>query len=272
MRIKFEEYREFNAGGGYMFTNESIVVAAELAKKAAPKRVGGICSSGDLLFAAFAPVADECVMVDHSLMSLQVAAVKGILIEHLTGTELKKLLQEVGCDAYKTQRESKSRLQDAIHEATQELPDPLRHVANYYGDPHVISASSWANVWSPVTAETIDAAREKLDHIKIIHGDLRDLKEPVDLLYLSNALEHNGFDGVHPDVKALTPLVKDSGSIFLTSAGNTYLNKLVAMNMEIVHNNKAETLEKRHMEEMASWSYQLLSKKAPQVEAVKVTT
>lgn len=273
MRIQYEELREFNATGGYMFTNESIELSAKLTKDTAAKTVTGICSGGDLLFGAFAPQAEKCVMVDHSLSSLKHAMTKAILIENLTGSELKRLLDDANSHygkSYVTKQYGyvdPCPLQDAVEEALKELPPNIQRLGSYYGDPNILHAAKWGNVWKTVTAEQIDAVRERLDTIKLIHGDLRDVQGSFDLLYLSNAMEHTGYDGKAPELKELMGNTNPNHILFTGG-----MHRMIPEEWDRIHNapNNATALTK-HAEEMTSWNYSLLRKKAPQAEAVKLT-
>lgn len=271
MRIKFEERREYEANACYQFTNESLVYTRELVEKAQPKKVSGICSGGDLLFGVFAPVADTCVMIDHSMQSIKAAMIKGLLIENLTGQELKRLLDDAkvkNTDYYGAT--PACLLQDAIQAAVVDLPKEVKRPNALYGDGIPFAASRWGNVWSSVTAKDIDATRERLDQITIVHGDLRDLTDfgTFDLLYLSNALEHTSFDGGKPGAAFTEKVLNPGGHVLLTGAGATSLGQTFSVL------NSGKVIGKHaphHVEELLTWQYNLLQKKAPDVEAVKVT-
>ena len=273
MRVQYEERREFNASSGYMFTNESVELSAKLARDAGAKSYAGICSGGDLLFGAFAPNADKCVMIDHSLSSLKHAMTKAILIENMTGTELKRLLEDArGC--YGRTWASKHYgyhdpcpLQDAVNEALKDLPEQLARQGSYHGEPNVLYAAKWGDVWRTVTGSMIDAVKERLDTIKLIHGDLRDLEGEFDLLYLSNALEHTGFDGKAPDLMDIMGRCIPKHVLYTGGANSRNFE-----GWEKLHDAQNGDVAMKHAEEMTTWRYNLMRKKAPQAEAVKLTT
>ena len=208
MKPKFRDLRPtFASSSFYAVPNESITTLTEMVKKAAPKRSAGICSSGEVPLFVLLPHSETVTAVDHSYDSLRMGITKALLLEHHTTAEIKTLLNEpTTAPTSATSGRQGGKFVDACAAVQAEIPTavpPSRQ--GMWIDYGAIS-----RLWKTIPDATFDAARERLENLTFLHGDLRDLGKPrkFDLLYTSNAMEHTGHDGNSPKLKDFSPAIK----------------------------------------------------------------
>lgn len=209
-KINFIDWRpEFKGNEHYQSSNEHLPTLRGLAEKHGPYRTtGGICSSGDVFLTSILPFAKRYVAVDHNYGSLAIAMLKVLLLSHHSITAVMKLLQPHTYD-----------LAPIMTELQKELPDcpALKGFT---------CSSHWCNDWLMAGEANLAKAKERLNEITFIHGDLRDLKqaEPhYDLIYLSNALEHCSFSGHFSSDAIELDGIFDKGSLALFTVNTVSL-------------------------------------------------
>lgn len=117
MSVVYEDVHKHEWKGYYAIPNENIFRWRELLKKTPIYRAAGICSSGEVGFFGILPlVRRELVLIDHSYKSIQVAALKYLLLREKGARGTLQLLT-------KAQRAEKVRV------AVKSLPAALKAAA-----------------------------------------------------------------------------------------------------------------------------------------------
>lgn len=208
---KFLEKNPYDALPGYTCTNEEPESFFQLLKGREVDRIGGIASGGEVLLACLLLKTKELVAVDHSCRSLCGLWSKILLIDSLGPEEAKKVLT----GKWDTCIEAIEKIWDRIPQELRLKPTMLPRFA--------INASDFIDIareWMLVKPIIVKAIARRLDRLTIIHGDLTDLEGQFDVLYLSNALEHQDRAGKCPVFLNLAPLLKDDGIVLV--AGSEY--------------------------------------------------
>lgn len=208
MRFKFIEKRPVDKGSGFIIPNEELSILREFVSHTNPTRAAAICSGGEVPLTVLLPVCQEVVAVDHSKVSLAWACVKALMMEKFDGNTIIKMFL----------LDSPNTLWDLFRELIKEAPDAISMKgpgATYSSDLRYMS-----NMWRHIPAYLIDQARERLENLTIIHGDLRDLEGEYDLLYTSNATEHQGHDNRCPTASDFLPVIKKDGHLLHTHTHN----------------------------------------------------
>lgn len=209
MRFTYEDKMpNTNVGEGYNYPNENYGVLCELADKAKFKKAASIASGGEVPLFVVLPRANSVMAIDHSYNSSRWVCVKALLLEHNTTQQIRKLLKDIAGNAAVGEK--------LFLELGKELPPELHRLAtkhnsysSYYYEPKPVEKASWAYVFgyfdfrgwalymNSIPDAMLDAARERLDNLTVIHGDLRKLEEygKFDFLYASNAPEHYTYEG-----------------------------------------------------------------------------
>lgn len=191
VNIKYTDIRPTYEGSStHCCPNECLVTLRSLLEDLPPlmARGGSIASGGEVPLTVVLPRVESLKIVDHNYGSLWWTCNKILMIKHLTNEQIKALFEGPSADFSKL-------LTDLQGE------NPL------YSEHRPIISRVAENYWlREITFRDLDIARERLDQIEVIHGDLRDLGTKIDLLYISNALEHQPFDG--PPRNGLTQTVK----------------------------------------------------------------
>ena len=205
MRFKFIEKRSIDKGSGFVIPNEELSILREFVSHANPSRAAAICSGGEVPLTVLLPICQEVVAVDHSKTSLGWACLKALLMEHFDGNAIKKMFL----------LENQKTLMGCFKELQPEMPKelvksgPFKYESiDYY--PHLVT------MWLNLPTTLIDQARERLDGLTLIHGDIRDLEGEYDLLYASNATEHQGHDGRGPTANDFLPVIRKDGHLLHT--------------------------------------------------------
>lgn len=219
---KFIDLMPNNPSGGpygwvYECTNEDLPTLRSLAavairggwfvKKA--KKVASISSGGEVPLTVLLPaIKGELIAVDHCLGSLAWAYFKVYLLQKFpTTAEFKKWLKSV----------TEIDFVAALHASVAASPSPINNVSlNSYRQTD--NLNQIRNQWTATPSRLIDRARERLDLVTFIHGDLRSIEPygPFDLLYVSNAMAHISFDGGMIAGDKIKPLLTTRGKVIAT--------------------------------------------------------
>lgn len=216
-----DRFPDFAPATGYAVTNEEPILLHQMLK---PFRNGlGIASGGEVAFFALLPrVKDQLILVDHSYSSLKMFALKALLLTLLGPAQTRKLL--IGVD--------QAPILEAFRKVESDLPAKLRDAT---GTNIKYALTSLRSEWYYASLSTLKQAVANLYKVKLVHGDLTDAKDhaPFDLLYLSNALEHQcrphlaakvKSSYANPDISSLTSLLRPGAQILWTSAQGPYYN------------------------------------------------
>lgn len=217
--IKFTDIRPtFTGSETYMLPNEYL---PELRKLIAdlPNDLplgGSIASGGEVPLTVILPKVQKLKVVDHNYGSLWWTCVKILLLRRFKYEELLKEFARPNTD-----------FNSLIADVAKDIELPIKQSPFYCCESARRSVCQacqdklkafWTN---QVTPEIADEVRERLDVIELIHGDIRDLGENLDLLYISNALSHSPFDGNYKALDANIKQVLAQGAIVLMSGQAT---------------------------------------------------
>lgn len=211
----------FNAGG-YFTTNEAPELFARLLGERQFTRGGGICSGGEVALFVLLPRCNEVVLVDHAYHSLTVAFAKFLLLDLLAPQEFLRLLLEESFTVASRQ------VQQLLKDNEFRIPATLRSHLSISSDPndgtfsqHGIASLRYEYKNYPDALEALTAARGKLANVTLLHGDLQDLRAyaPLDVLYLSNAMEHSNRDRRSPQLNEFKDVIPAGGILLGTGGG-----------------------------------------------------
>lgn len=248
-----EKYPGFSAYG-YGATNEESQLIRELLKGRRFKRAGGICSAGEIPLFVLLNFAKEVCVIDHSYRSLRAAYSKAIMLSVFGPRRTKEILTAPNVD-------------NSIHQMVDVLMAPV--ITNWCKDKEankIISASTNVNwigynapdwigynapdlrkEWHFAHLSWLTKAASRLDRLSMAHGDLTELEGSFDLLYLSNAHEHQGRNGLAPDLKKLSEKLQKNGIIVLVHTG-TRLGASVPASWQLIKTTQGIR---------TSWTYKL---------------
>lgn len=224
--IKFEDrHSEWtpHAGLAYACTNEEPELYEKLLEPhyGEIKKVGAICSGGEVVLQVFLSRGIETYAVDHGYDGLLACWTKIALLKQLGVQKTKALF---------TKHLTTAAIKEAILKASKECPVDL---------PSVLKNKSWLETSSHVSTILTDLrkswhfldeahledALKHLDKLTLVHGDFTDLASdaPFDCIYISNILTHSSRFGT-PLLSKLLTLLKPGG-ILLDSSSISYDNK-----------------------------------------------
>lgn len=194
---------------GHIVTNEEATVWTGLLEDLPEvDRIGTIASGGEIVLKSFLIKAKEVVAIDHSYRALCAFYTKMLLIDSL-GKEAKKVLslppgefiREIEKDVFK-------RIPSAI--LKDNTPSKV-----FTGWDH----QNIQKEWQSLEDDVYELIANRLDRLKVIHGDLTDLTGPLDVLYISNAMEHTTRDNYqHPDLLKVIEPLKVGGRLLRSSS------------------------------------------------------
>lgn len=214
MILQFEDIHEYAEQEFYYSPNESVLEWRELLKDIHVSRAAGICSSGEVGLLTVLPcVEDELLLVDHSYNSLHVAVTKYLLLQEVGAEETHRTLCGQG---------AKERLE--------ELADRLPFKSSPTYGSAWMAAGELPTCWKDIPIELVKAAEQKLDRVRFLHGDMRDLVDrgPFQLVYLSNAIDrHVGRFHKTYGVKDLEPMKAVAPGGYLALASSRYGSYLI---------------------------------------------
>lgn len=210
----------FNESGNapYQCTNEEPETFNKLLDQYLPgtfKKVGAIASGGEVSFFCLMPRAQEYVVIDHYIGSLRVFCTKLTLLQHLGPEKCKKLLCPTSSWGPKYDEDCKT-LSEAVFGVQERLPKELQTEASK--TPYMMSPATTSAEWKRAEEDKLRAAALIGDRTTVVAGDLYDLKDhgPFDLLYISNAHEHTGINGL-PRFERIAELVTPNGHLLLAT-------------------------------------------------------
>lgn len=208
MRFTYEDRRPtYDKPRGYIIPNENISGWFDItADMPAFNKAVAIASGGEVALSVLLPKASESVIaVDHAYCSLCWAYIKAAMLEEFGGERIKELL-----------RGPNEMFHDAIKDIKTALPPELRAKMNYteHHEFTAVRSSQLSAYWQLIPTSSLDEAREKLDLLKLVHGDILDFTDTnVDVTYISNCNTHTNFKGGSPHLNDLEKIVKPGGTI-----------------------------------------------------------
>lgn len=204
----FKDIHPAHDGGGYSCTNEEPHIHTALIDRYHPKgktfqRAAAISSGGEIPILVLLSRAEEVIAIDHSYMALGHAYLKCIMLD-LFGPKAFLDMITTGDHATATKM---------FTEAKPLVPTCM-HPRLYSFD-----VSSNKKFWN-ISLETLTLIHSRLDKLTFVHGDLTDLSHfgVFDVLYISNALEHQGRSRKGPKMDDFRTFVKDDGLVLMTTA------------------------------------------------------
>lgn len=223
MKLKFEDKNEYQGTTHYPVANESVRRWREVLKDVKVKVAAGIAGGGEISFFGILPsVSEKLVLVDHSYVSLWALVGKYGTIETLGPEKAVKLLQMAPATVHGGgYNEAGKRVKGGLYNRYGEMVDnnPFSHklvgttqelyscfLAANKGTPTEtdrMEECGWWPLhdmhtrWGEITVEDCEGLLKSEVDLQVYHGDISDLVEhaPVELLYLSNALQYNGRNG-----------------------------------------------------------------------------
>lgn len=222
---QFEDVYQHHTASGFGVTNEEPDLHRQLLGRRMFRKAACIASAGEIPFFVLLPRCREVVAIDHSYRSLVAAYTKALLLEQLGPAGVRNLM---------VNSRDPNELVEAALKVKDLLPENLRKHATFtaitkdsygYTGGGTFTEQDWRDLrreWREVRLSTLRAAVKNLHHTTFIHGDLKDLEKrgPFDLLYISNAMEHSGRNGI-PKPKDFVPLLKEGG-LLLSTRANSY--------------------------------------------------
>lgn len=206
------------SGPLYKVTNEEPEMLSSLLGKRSFKRTAGILSAGEVLLSVLLPRSREVVAIDHSYGSIAVAYLKVILLDTMGAKALKDLLFEAT-----TPEQLKPLLERAM---TSIPPELTKHI--HASDVFRYDLPSLRKEWHYMPLATLERARQRLDRVTFIHGDIvEDLaaEGQFSLLYVSNAMEHTGRTHRSPILADFAKLVQPGGYLLSTTTNKPFDTK-----------------------------------------------
>lgn len=193
MAIKYTDVRpSFEGSSMHVCPNECLIMLRSLLNDLPPlmAKGGSIASGGEVPLTVVLPRVEHLKIIDHNYGSLWWTCNKILMIKHRTNEQIKALFEGPPTDFVKLMNDIQGE-------------NPLS--GRGFNLNYRVADQYWLH---EITPRELDIARERLDQIEVIHGDLRDLGTNLDLLYISNALEHTSFDGKSGDRSNLATTVK----------------------------------------------------------------
>lgn len=265
---KFEDkYPGWDSGGGYKVTNESPEEFVKMLGDRRFPRGASICSGGEVPLFIFLPRCDEVFAIDHALGSLATTWVKALMLSHLGPIGFMNAI----CGSHK------NFMAEAHNIVSGNVPEPLQKHVKLAWDGNIVTQysinfsiydmESIRNEWKLIGDKTIQQVFERLDRLTLVHGDVvEDLPSygVFDLLYISNACEHNGRKIYEPNygprLPNFEPLV-NVGGILLATGG---LYNMQEKRGPKVTNGKWKTL-RTNKSDRTSWEHHALERTAEDV-------
>lgn len=231
---QFEDKHPGHNAQGYSCTNEEPELMREMlaATGRTFERGGAIASSGEVTMFSLLPFCQQMVCIDHSYRSLANFYTKIATLKQIGVTEMLRLMEK---------NDHATLLQHAEAAYKALLPEPLKAAQPWEG---VTLTASWSSPYKTPTFSAVDftdirrewyfqyrffsdqAFRDllvKAKDLKLIHGDIMDLAAhgPYDLMYVSNALEHDGRNGKQKPVDWV-PMLRDNALVVVVRASGLF--------------------------------------------------
>lgn len=224
MRVQFKDARpNYNYQWGYIITNEDPAILRQLMTRSKwrrrnVRRVLGIASAGEIPLQTLIQHADEVVAVDHAPPSLVWALIKSLMIEQLSNHDVRNFFLGPLDDVDKRIKELYALLPLSLRTS---VPNVYQGVSPFFGG--VVIREDYRerllSKWRWVSDNILDRAREKLDNITFIKGDIRDFPDAAfDLVYASNCMAHTdtAHDRKGPLINEILQAIKSKGGLIYT--------------------------------------------------------
>ena len=223
--MKFEDKNEFQGMTHYPVCNESVRRWREVLKDVSVKVGAGIAGGGEIsLFSVLPSVTEKLVLVDHSYVSLWALIGKYKSIGKLGPEKALKLLQSppvvtkgggYNINGQRVKGGQYNQYGEFIdsNPYSHKLVKPQEELYACFLEANKGIATETDRMeecgwwplpelhhrWQEITVEDLETLLKNENDVdlQVYHGDISDLVEhaPVDLLYLSNALQYNGRNG-----------------------------------------------------------------------------
>lgn len=262
----FEDaYPSFNGSQPYQVTNEEPELMRALLDKHVPRtpraRIVSICSGGEVPFFVLLSRASELVAIDHSYLSLASAYWKAVMLRDLGPDAVRALI--VAGD-YKAMLEH-------VKLIIPELPPSLKNNINLSGTYATFDSYKFSEMrreWGLMPMPVLRAAYRNLGRLRFVHGDISDAatKGPFDLLYFSNAVEHQDRNWRVPMLANVASTLLKEGGICVTASASPLGPYGVQPYPGYTTYQAPEGLEllECHKGYRTTWFYNIMRRKAPQ--------
>lgn len=229
--LRFEDKYPSFSTSGYTITNEEPALFTSLLRGISFRRGAAIASAGEVPIGVLLPKCrEELIAIDHSYQSLVTTFAKAAMLKTLGPKQFKDSL--IGCDA-------PNQFVELLKPISAVLPEGLATKTVFGGSGFTVGPKSYDNLntrkeWHFISDRNIAAAYRNIDKLRLVHGDLvQDLKDerPFDLLYVSNAFDHQGRTRENPNREAISKLVRFGGYILVASSALNDFPKLPEMQL-----------------------------------------
>lgn len=225
-KFKFEDKNGFQGQTHYPVANESCQRWKEVLKNIKVKTAGGIAGGGEIsLFGILPSVSEKLVLVDHSYISLWALIGKFGTIEKLGAEKAVNLMRTpapiniVRSGGYNAagrrvkggQYNQYGEFVGDMNPYSHLLTEPTKELYACFLEANkglvtetdrMEECGYWplqalSQRWQEVEVEDCEALLNSKVELQVCHGDISDLTEhaPLELLYLSNALQYAGRNG-----------------------------------------------------------------------------
>lgn len=209
-----DKHPEYNASG-YVFTNEEPALFNALLGDIKVKTAACIASGGEILLSVILPRAKKVYAVDHAYRALGATLLKILHLQEMDGLEYASICADHGEKFRGFTKKQKELWKQHVPEIIQKK---CGNDAYWLDDSY--SFAQIKQVWPAGTAPK-KLTKSIINRITLLHGDLRDVPK-VDLLYVSNAMEHIARDNKSPTLRQFAAHLNPGGYIMFTSGKPTY--------------------------------------------------
>lgn len=243
-----ELYDKHTAEGFYVINEEPELINEILGNKKF-NRIGSIASGGEVLLFSLAHRATELLVgIDHSYRSLSITAAKISLLAELGPSATRNLFIKLGEQNYDLTNE---KIKNALLRGFPKLYQQMQK--HCYAFNIQYSTQDLSKEWHFGNLALMRRTTKNLSKIKLVHGDLLDASREYglfDLLYTSNAHEHQTRNSERPPLASFLQMVPIGGLLLYTANTPTSVSKDHAI--ELAHCRGYRT----------SWHYYLVQRVA----------
>lgn len=205
MRFTYQDLRpEHDTHSFYYVPNESLPTWRSMTHLWRPRKVASICSAGEVPLTVLLPITKQALYaVDHSRACLTLAMSKALMIEKMSTPDILKLVND------------RPAFIRTLEELRKELPPEIRNKHDYW------DGKAYRAIWLQA-AKQIDAARERLELLHFVHGDVQDLTSfgEFHLVYASNIFTHwSVVKQKKPTTADIRPLLTKRGRLLFVTSG-----------------------------------------------------
>ncbi|MBI3190236.1 hypothetical protein HYZ41_00880 [archaeon] len=191
---------------GYIYCNENSEFIREKTESLKPRKIGGICSGGDILILSLLPSGADIIAMDISYDAIAATILKLSMLKNYKSDKIKEMISS-----------DSLRYIDAFKEFMNEIPKNLEKNVNkeriLEDSRDSTNAQRFEYQWSRTSNYVLDSAREKIDNLTLIHENLKNIKNhgTFDFIYASNAIDFGRVDD--SEKKDIIEAIEDSGHI-----------------------------------------------------------